>query len=73
MSIAWSTVLPLTSSVAQIAATIYQQLRAGNKLIEMRDILIAATAIDHTLPLMTLNVGHFNRIGTLTVVGPPQT
>lgn len=70
--LAWSTVLPLTSSVAQAAATIYQQLRAGNQLIEMRDILIAATAIDHALPLMTLNIGHFNRIGTLMVVAPPQ-
>ena len=69
--LAWCTVLPLTSDVAQAAATIYQQLKAKNQLIEIRDILIAATAIAHTLPLMTLNTGHFTRISTLHLISPP--
>lgn len=70
--LSWSTVLPLTSDIAQRAAAIYRQLRADNQLIEMRDILIAATALNHSLPLMTLNVGHFNRISTLQVAALPK-
>ncbi|HRW11399.1 MAG TPA: type II toxin-antitoxin system VapC family toxin [Caldilineaceae bacterium] len=70
--LSWSTVLPLTSDVAQRAAAIFQQLRATNQLIEMRDILIAATAIAHSLPLMTLNVGHFERMDTLQLVALPE-
>ena len=68
----WTTVLPLTSDVAQSAATIYRELRANNQLIEMRDILIAATAVVHTLPLMTLNLGHFNRVQQLQLMTAPQ-
>lgn len=70
--LAWCIVLPLTSDVAQSAATIYQQLRTKNQLIEIRDILIAATALVHNLPLMTLNTGHFNRIIGLSFMSPPQ-
>lgn len=68
----WGIVLPLTSDIAQAAATIYQQLRAKNQLIDIRDILIAATAIAHDLPLMTLNTAHFNRIDGLQFLSPPQ-
>lgn len=71
--LAWCVVLPFTSTVAQTAAAIYQQLRARNELVEIRDILIAATALAHHLPLMTLNTTHFNRINALQIVPPPQT
>lgn len=69
--LAWCTILPLTSDVAQAAATVYQQLRATNQLIEVRDIFIAATALTRSLPLMTFNVGHFNRIRLLQILTPP--
>jgi tRNA(fMet)-specific endonuclease VapC len=68
----WCTVVPLTSDVAQTAAIIYQQLKMMNQLIEIRDILIAATAVVRSLPLMTLNTGHFNRISSLQSLSPPQ-
>ncbi|MCB0126795.1 MAG: type II toxin-antitoxin system VapC family toxin [Caldilineaceae bacterium] len=68
----WATVLPLTSDTAQRAAAVYRQLRSQNQMIEMRNILIAATALVHSLPLMTLNVGHFTRIDTLQLVALPQ-
>jgi len=68
----WCVVLPFTSDVAQVAATIYQQLKAKNQLIEIRDILIGATAVTRDLPLMTLNVGHFSRIEQLQFLSPPQ-
>lgn len=56
------TILPISEQVATKAAKIYQQLRTENKLIEFRDILIAATAIINNEKLLTLNKKHFSRI-----------
>lgn len=67
-----STIMPLTSDVAQQAARLYRQLRAANQLIEMRDILIAATALAYGLPLMTFNAKHFDRIPSLHLISPPD-
>ncbi|WP_353483774.1 type II toxin-antitoxin system VapC family toxin [Haliscomenobacter sp.] len=55
-------VLDFDLYTAKIASQIYLDLRTKNKLIEFRDILIAATALQHTLPLATLNLKHFERI-----------
>lgn len=63
--LSWCTLLPLVSGVAQQAATIYRNLKAKNQLIEILDILIAATALTYDLPLMTLNRDHFSRIERL--------
>lgn len=62
------TTLPFTSDVAWQAAMIYQMLRRQNQMIDIRDILIAATAIAHRLPLMTLNSRHFERIEGLQLL-----
>jgi predicted nucleic acid-binding protein len=67
----WCTLLPFTSDVAVAAGTIYRNLRATNHLIEIRDILIAATALTSGLPLMTLNGGHFRRIDRLQLQSLP--
>lgn len=71
--LAWCVVLPLSSDAARAAATIYQQMRGANQLIEIRDMLIAAAALVHDLPLMTLNAKHFNRISGLQVLSPTQS
>ena len=55
-------VLPLTSPIAQRAGNIYQDLKRQNQIIEIRDILIAATALEEGLPVMTMNDKHFRRI-----------
>lgn len=70
--LSWCILLPLVSEAAQQAATIYQNLKAKNQLIEIRDILIAATALTFDLPLMTLNRDHFNRIERLRVHDLPD-
>ncbi len=70
--LSWCILLPLVSEVAQQAATIYRNLKAKNQLIEIRDILIAATALTYDLPLMTLNREHFNRIERLRVHELPE-
>ena len=58
-------VLPFTVVNARKAAEIYQILRRENKIIEFRDIFIAATAIFHEFSLATLNQKHFQRIPDL--------
>lgn len=55
-------VLPFDEDVSRKAAEIYHQLRRENKMIEFRDIFIAATCIVFDMPLKTLNEGHFERI-----------
>lgn len=69
--LSWCIILPLVSEVAQQAA-IYRNLKAKNQLIEIRDILIAATALTYDLPLMTLNREHFNRIERLRMHELPE-
>jgi tRNA(fMet)-specific endonuclease VapC len=58
-------ILHFTDKVAYKAAQIYNLLKNQNKLIEFRDIFIAATCIVNELPLVTLNKKHFNRIAEL--------
>ncbi|GAA4412500.1 PIN domain-containing protein [Nibrella viscosa] len=55
-------------SVAEKAADIFVSLKAKNQLIEFRDIFIAATALVHRLPVVTLNVNHFERIDGLLIL-----
>jgi predicted nucleic acid-binding protein len=60
-------VLPFNAEVAEKSAEIYHQLRQLNKMIEFRDIFIAATCIVNNLPVRTLNKKHFDRIQELNV------
>jgi len=61
-------ILPFTATVTHKAARLYHLLKKENKLIEFRDIFIAATCIVNELPLVTLNKKHFNRIEELKLV-----
>jgi len=62
------TVLPFDTKTAKKAVEIYKQLRKDNKLIEIPDILIAATALQNNVPIATLNKKHFERINGLQIV-----
>ena len=66
------TVLPFDNACAGTAAIIYATLKANNQLIGAEDILIAATALTHNLPLATINVKHFSRIDNLRLIAPDQ-
>lgn len=55
-------VLPFDEEVSKRAATIYHELRVSNKMIEFRDIFIAATCLTYNLQVKTLNINHFKRI-----------
>jgi tRNA(fMet)-specific endonuclease VapC len=61
-------VLPLNNFVAIKAARLYHSLKQQNKLIEFRDIFIAATCIVNDMPLATLNKKHFQRINELELI-----
>jgi tRNA(fMet)-specific endonuclease VapC len=62
--------LPFDDKAARTAATIYRSLKSQRNLIEVADILIAATAIAHDIPLATLNIKHFQRIVHLNLITP---
>jgi tRNA(fMet)-specific endonuclease VapC len=57
-----STVLPLTDEIVVRAAAIYADLHQHGALISDADILIAATALEHGLIVVTNNVSHYQRI-----------
>ena len=58
----WIGTIPFDNDIAEISSLIYQRLKNENKLIEFRDIFIAATAIADNLCVATLNSRHFERI-----------
>ena len=62
-----SNVLPLTDEIVVRAADIYADLRRRGQLISDADILIAATALIHSLTLVTENTAHFRRIPGLSI------
>jgi tRNA(fMet)-specific endonuclease VapC len=55
-------IIDFNLSIALEASKIYKELLYENKMIEFRDIFIAATAIANQVPVDTLNVKHFERI-----------
>lgn len=55
-------ILPIDEFCVDEAVKIYHHLKEQNKLIELADLLIAATAISNSLPLATLNTRHFENI-----------
>ena len=61
-------ILAFNEDVAIRAAQIYLHLRQQNKMIEFRDIFIAATCIVNDLPVKTLNLKHFERIDGISIV-----
>lgn len=62
-----SEILSLDEAVIRRAIKIYADLYRRGQLIEDADILIAATALVHNLPLVTNNYKHFSRIPALAL------
>lgn len=61
-------ILELDDAVVVRAADIYSTLHKTGQLVGDADILIAATALEHNLPLVTNNQNHFNRISGLQLL-----
>ncbi len=58
--------LPLTPAITERATSLMEGMVLSDGL-QMADALIAATALEHQLPLLTGNVKHFSAIATLRV------
>ena len=58
--------LPLTEAITLRATDLMESLTLSHGL-QMGDALIAATAIEHQLPVPTANVKHFGAVQGLTV------
>jgi tRNA(fMet)-specific endonuclease VapC len=64
-------VLPVTTLVVRRFARIRGVLRRAGKRLEDTDLLIAATALEHDLTLVTRNVNHFARVPGLRLYLAP--
>jgi predicted nucleic acid-binding protein len=62
-------ILPMDLSTAHQYAVTVRLLRSQNQMIGANDHWIAASALAHSLPLVTSNAAHFSRIPGLLVVG----
>ena len=58
---------PVTESVARRGSRLRRTLRTEGRMIGDFDVLIAATALDVGVPLVTANTTHFQRVEGLVV------
>ncbi len=58
-------ILPLTDNIIVRASDIYADLYRHGQLIGDADILIAATALEHGMVLVTNNTSHLSRVAGL--------
>ena len=61
-------VLPFDKSVSRKAVEVYLKLKQKRMILENADLFIAATALAHGWPLVTLNKNHFEPIDFLSFV-----
>lgn len=66
----WIKVLPLDEAIMRRFAAIRGSLRRRGQMIGDPDVLIAATALDRDLTLVTRNFAHFRRIPDLKLFEP---
>jgi len=61
-------IIPFDKACSNSAVAIYSELLKANKMIDLADILIGATAVAYSIPIATLNVKHFDRIKGLEII-----
>ncbi len=62
------TILPFDKMASDIAIEVTKHLKEKNKLIEIPDIFIGATALSRNMKIATLNKKHFERIPGLGII-----
>jgi predicted nucleic acid-binding protein len=62
------TVIPFDKACSITAIDIYLELLKANKMIDLADLLIGATALTHNISIATLNIKHFERIKNLKLI-----
>jgi predicted nucleic acid-binding protein len=63
-------VFPFTDQLVKNVRNIAVQLKRKSMMIDLDDMMIAATALEKGLPLATMNQRHFERIDGLELVTP---
>lgn len=61
-------IIPFDLEIARTHAKIWARLQSQGKVIGSHDLLIAATAVTHELPLVTANVREFIRVEELDLI-----
>ncbi|MBA7549954.1 tRNA(fMet)-specific endonuclease VapC [subsurface metagenome] len=61
-------VIPFDKACSDKAIAIYLDLLKLNKMIDLADLLIGATALTHNISIATLNIKHFERIKDLEIL-----
>ena len=61
-----ATILPMSEAITQRAIALMESLTLSHGL-QMGDALIAATALDHGLPVLTANIKHFSAVEGLQI------
>jgi predicted nucleic acid-binding protein len=62
--------VPLTQKTVMKTREIAFQLKRKNMMIELADMMIAATAMENDMPFATFNYKHFERIDGLNIIVP---
>lgn len=61
-------VIPFDKECSNTAIKIYPDLLTTNKMVDLADLFIGATALTHNLQIATLNKKHFSRIQGLDII-----
>ncbi len=61
-----ATLLPMSEAISQRAIELMEAVTLSHGL-QMGDALIAATALEHGLPVLTANVKHFGAVANLAI------
>ena len=61
--------LPFDRQTAEIHSRIWSDLQRSGRIIGSHDLLIAATALQHGLPVLTANSREFSRVENLRILG----
>jgi len=61
-------IIDFNLAISKKASELFRKMRKENKLIEFRDILIGATAIEHEISIATKNKKHFERISNIQLI-----
>ena len=62
------TIIPFDAEVARIASQEYRHLKLRQAQIEVRELVIGATAIAKDIPLATLNTEPFKKLSNIKII-----
>lgn len=63
----YAEILPIDYDIIDLAATLWSDGQATGVVVDDGDLIIAATALVHKLPVVTANTRHFAWIEELTL------